>query len=124
MKKKLILLSSLVLGFAPVVAFAAPVLSVCDFGNGTPKLQQLLSYGTCIISNSIIPLIFVLAVVVFVWGVVQYVMNADSDESREKGRQFMIWGIIGITVMLSVWGLVKILGGTFGIEYVIPRVKP
>src|SRR5258708_18671844 len=81
-----------------------------------PQLQHLLNYVVCTINGSVIPLIFALAVVVFVWGVVQYVINSDEEAKKEKGRQFMIWGIIGLTVMLGVWGLVAILGNTFGLE--------
>ena len=61
----------------------------------------------------------------FVWGVVQYVINADEESKKSKGKQFMIWGIIALTVMVSVWGLVKIVGDTFGIDSTfIPEVKP
>ncbi len=94
----------------------------CTLGN-RPKLQHLLSYASCIISESVIPLIFALAVAMFVWGVVQYVINSDEEAKKAKGKQFMIWGIIALTVMVSVWGLVKILGNTFGIEYAVPQVK-
>jgi len=88
-----------------------------------PKFQNLLIYASCIINKSVIPLIFALALVMFIWGVVQYVINSDEEAKKEKGKQFMIWGIIGLTVMFGVWGLVKIVGFTFGIEYVIPQLK-
>ncbi len=90
---------------------------------GNPKLQDLLCYVTSIINGAVIPLIFALALVMFIWGVVQYVINSDEEAKKEKGKQFMLWGIIALTVMVSVWGLVKILGNTFGIEYIIPQVK-
>ncbi len=88
-----------------------------------PKLADLLNYATCTINRSIVPLIFALAVVSFVYGVVQYVINSDDEAKKIKGREFMIWGIIALAVMVSVWGLVRIVGNTFGIEYAIPQVK-
>jgi len=88
-----------------------------------PKFQDFLSYIGCIISGFIIPLIFGLAMVMFIWGVVQYVINNDEEAKRAKGKEFMIWGIIGLAVMVGVWGLVKILGNTFGIDYIIPQLK-
>ena len=88
-----------------------------------PKFPDLLNYATCVITKSVIPLIFALAVVSFVWGVVQYVINAEDGEKKAKGRDFMIYGIIALAVMVSVWGLVRIIGTTFGIEYAIPQVK-
>ncbi|MFA6586162.1 MAG: hypothetical protein WCS86_03325 [Candidatus Paceibacterota bacterium] len=88
-----------------------------------PKFQDLLTYINCIINRSVIPLIFALATVMFVWGVVQYVINSDEEAKKEKGREFMVWGIIGLTVMFGIWGLVSILGNTFGIENVIPQLR-
>ena len=88
-----------------------------------PKFQDFLVYASCIINKSVIPLIFALAVVMFIWGVVQYVINSDEEAKKEKGKQFMIWGIIALAVMFSVWGLVRIFGNTFGIEYAIPQLK-
>jgi Type IV secretion system pilin len=94
----------------------------CELPPG-PQFQDLLSYASCIINSSVIPLIITLALAMFIWGVVQYVINDQEEAKRAKGRDFMIWGIIGLTVMFGVWGLVKILGTTFGIEYVIPQLK-
>lgn len=96
----------------------------CGLGSN-PKLQHLLDYATCIINKSVIPLIFALALAMFVWGVVQFVINSDEEAKKEKGKQFMLWGIIALTVMISVWGLVNILGDTFGVNTgFIPQVKP
>ncbi len=91
-----------------------------------PLLGDLINYVTCTISKSIVPLLFTLATLLFVWGVVQYVINADSEEKRTKGRDFMIWGIVALAVMAGMWGLVNIFGTTFnignGTQYV-PQVK-
>ena len=96
----------------------------CDLGID-PNFQNLVDYVVCIVNGSVIPLIFSLAVVMFVWGVVQYVINSDEEAKKAKGKQFMIWGIIALTVMVGVWGLVNILGNTFGLETgVLPQVKP
>ncbi|MEI7765242.1 MAG: pilin [bacterium] len=92
-------------------------------GVGAKKIGDILSYATCLIGSSVIPLLFVLAVASFVWGVIQYVINSNEESKRAKGRDFMIWGIIALVVMVSIWGLVGILRNTFGIENFIPQVK-
>jgi len=98
--------------------------SGCRFNPTGGKLQDLLIYATCIIKTSVIPLIFALATAMFIWGVVQFVINSDDEAKKTKGRQFMIWGIIALTVMVSIWGLVSILGNTFGINTnFIPQVQ-
>lgn len=121
----------LVATFIPTMAVyaadpnTAPSSFFCQLASPNPKIQHLLSYGGCIISHSVIPLIFAIATIMFIWGVVQFVINSDEEAKKEKGKQFMIWGIIALTVMISVWGLVNILGGTFGINAgFIPQVQP
>lgn len=86
----------------------------------------VLNYFTCIIGSSVVPFIFALAMVSFIWGAVNFlIINADEEAKREQGKQFMLWGIIALTVMISVWGLVNILGSTFGINTsVLPTVSP
>jgi len=97
--------------------------SVCSFGE---NVQGVLGYITCIINNSVIPFIFAIATVMFIWGAVKFfIIDADEEAKRDQGKQFMIWGIIALTVMLSVWGLVAILGDTFGVDTsVLPHVSP
>ncbi len=81
------------------------------------KLQHIVCYITSTIQNSVIPLLFAVALATFVWGVLKFFfINSDEEAKRTQGKQFMIWGIIALAVMLSVWGLVSILGGTFGID--------
>ena len=97
-------------------------VGICTLASN-PKVGNLINYVTCLINKSVIPLIAALAVAMFMWGVVQYVINSDEEAKKAKGKEFMIWGIIGLAVMIGVWGLVKILGTTFGIEYAIPQLK-
>ena len=88
--------------------------------------QAYITYIICIINSAIIPLMFAVAVVFFVWGVIKFfIINADEEAKREQGKQFMLWGIIALAVMLSIWGLVNILGVTFGVNSsVLPHVTP
>ena len=62
----------------------------------------------------LVPLIIALAIVYFLWGVAQYVMNPEAD--KKKAITTMVWGIVGIAVMVSVWGLVGILQSTFNVS--------
>lgn len=64
----------------------------------------------------VIPIIIALAVLYFIWGVVQHFFIHGSEEtSRTEGRQFVIWGVLGLVVLFSVWGLVNILLSTLGL---------
>ncbi|MEK7647165.1 MAG: hypothetical protein AAB378_02175 [Patescibacteria group bacterium] len=68
------------------------------------------------ILNNAIPLLLTLATVIFLWGVIQFIYNADNEEKRKTGHMFIIYGLIGLFVIVSMWGLVQILLSTFGIE--------
>lgn len=86
---------------------------------GKDGLANIADYIACNINNAIIPLLFAIALATFVWGVVKFfIVDADEEAKRTQGKQFMIWGIIAMTVMLGVWGLVGILGKTLGINTV------
>ncbi len=105
---------------------AAPVQPTgsCTLSRSNVMLGDLFTYITCYIGRFVIPFIFSLALVTFVWGVVQFVINTDEEAKKAKGKQFMIWGIIALTVMVSVWSLVGILGSTFNLDTsILPKVR-
>lgn len=110
---------------APTLTKLTGSASTCDLSNN-PKVQDFLCYITRIINDSVIPLIFALAVVMFVWGTIKFfIINSDEEAKRAQGKQFMIWGIVALAVMLSIWGLVAILGSTFNVKSnVLPQVHP
>ncbi len=116
MKKKLIALSGLVMSYAPVVALA-------QAQTGGANTCASVSLGTvdgiiCKIGdllNLMVPVLIGLGVLYFVWGVITYVVN-DDEEAKTKGRDRIIYGIIGLAVIVSAWGLVNLLLGTFGIN--------
>jgi uncharacterized membrane protein YidH (DUF202 family) len=67
------------------------------------------------IVEMLVPLIIGIAVVVFLIGVVRYVTAGGDEEKRKESRNMMIYGIIGLFVMVAVWGLVAVIANTFGI---------
>lgn len=73
--------------------------------------------------NTIVPLIVGLSVLVIVWGIFRYISEAGDEEKRREARQFIVWGIIGVFFMLSIWGFVHILDNTFTLEKTIDQSK-
>ncbi|MBI4137894.1 MAG: hypothetical protein HY472_01455, partial [Candidatus Sungbacteria bacterium] len=71
-----------------------------------------------IISQVLSPIVFLLfsiALIVFLWGIVYYVVGAQgSDQKLKQGKLAMFWGIVGMSVMFSAWGLVRLVCNTFG----------
>jgi hypothetical protein len=116
MKKKLMVLSGFVLGLAPVVALAQTtggVPTVCTAGAITTVQGVLCKIAE--IFGAVIPVLIALGVIYFIWGVISYVIASD-EEAKKSGRNRMIYGIIGLAVIIAVWGLVKILTNTFGLS--------
>lgn len=70
--------------------------------------------------NPIIGLLMALGVVYFMWGVAEFIRNAESPDKRKEGQMKMLYGIIGLAVMGSMWGLVAILTNTFGFGSALP----
>ena len=111
MKKKLVVLSSLGLVFAPLFALAA---SPCANYQQLTNIQGIICKIGSIL-NLVIPILVTLGVVYFVWGVIEYV-KADEEAEKKKGRDKMIYGIIGLVVIVSMWGLVGIITNTFSLS--------
>ncbi|MDP2816114.1 MAG: pilin [Rectinemataceae bacterium] len=61
-----------------------------------------------LVNGSVVPLVYALAFLLFIFGMVRFFFFG-GEENREKGKTFMIWGIIGFVVMFSVWGIVRLL---------------
>ena len=66
--------------------------------------------------NPLITLLSLAAFVLFVWGVVEFVASAGSDEGREKGKRHMIWGIIGLVVLFGAKAIVLLMATSVGYD--------
>ena len=66
------------------------------------------------IVNPIITLMVAVAVLYFLWGVFEFVRNAESSEERKKGGLHMLWGAIGLFIMISAYGVLNLILGTIG----------
>ena len=91
----------------PVVTFAQSTVS---FGSLNTPLSQIKG-----LVSSTIPILIGIGIVVFLYGVIKYVLAEGDPSKRSEARGFMIWGIVGLFVMVSVWGLVGLLQSTFGV---------
>lgn len=85
-------------------------------GNNTPTaFDTILKNISTNIVGPLIYLVMALAVIYFLWGVVVFIKNADNSDKREEGYRQMIWGIVGLFIMLSARGLIRIILSTLGL---------
>lgn len=61
--------------------------------------------------NPIIGFMFAVAAVVFIYGIAEFILGADNEDKKSAGKQHMIWGILGMFVMLSAYGIINLLSG-------------
>jgi hypothetical protein len=79
------------------------------------ELSRLIAKVNQNIINPFIFLMIGIALVVFLWGVVGFFKNADNAEERATGIRHMIWGVIGLVIMLSFSGIIGIIKNFLGI---------
>lgn len=94
---------------AVVSAFFVPVVV---FAQTTPRTFSGLVYMLISFINPMAGILVALALLIFFWGIVQYIYSGGS-EGHEHGRQLMVWGIVALFVLVSIWGLARILTATF-----------
>lgn len=97
------------------VSFANCPTSITD-------LSTLVVWIICFIMKALVPLAFSIAIILFISGVIKYVINADNEAKRKEGGKFILWGVLALFVMLSVWGLVAVLSNTVGQDTAIPQL--
>jgi hypothetical protein len=68
------------------------------------------------ISTLVYSSLFVVALILFITGIMRYMMPGSGPEDRKKGFAFMGFGIVALFVMVSVWGLVAFIGNTIGVQ--------
>ncbi|KND48850.1 MAG: hypothetical protein AB200_00235 [Parcubacteria bacterium C7867-005] len=112
--KKLILLA---VAFVPSFAFAQSLGNVETFIRSIGRLVNLA-----------LPIVVALALLGFFYGLMKFIFAADDEDARKSAKDIMIYGVIALFVMVSVWGLVGFVGNALGIQQGqnsgnIPRVQ-
>jgi hypothetical protein len=98
---------------AATIAFVAiPALAAGQ----TTAAQGLL--GTLALANRIlnglVGLAILVAILAFFWGLIQW-MFSSGGEAKSEGLKFMFYSVISIFVMVSIWGIIRLLQNTFGV---------
>jgi hypothetical protein len=106
-----------------VGAVASPLFLYAADGDNDAVLQPIRDFigrlGLLII-NPVIYFMFAVALLVFMWGVFQYIKDWESADAKKNGQQHMMWGIIGFVIMLAVYTIIRIVGNTVGYDGDLP----
>jgi|SRR3989338_8507200 len=91
--------------FSTKVAYAAP----------STNLDEFIKNVDTFIINPLILLLFALALAYFLYGVFEFIANQNNEEKKTSGKSHMLWGVVGITVMMGVWTILGIVLNTLNI---------
>ena len=100
--KKLIIAGAALL---PAMAFAQSFNYVFNVLDAIRRFVQVAT-----------PIIIGLAMLFFLYGLMKFILAAGDEEKRTAGKQIMIWGIVALFIMVSVWGLVQLIGTNVGVN--------
>jgi hypothetical protein len=76
-----------------------------------------LSKIVSVIVVPIVEIVFAVAVVFFVWGAAGLILNKDStDEKHAQSWLHIIWGIVGMFIMIGCYGIIRIIAATIGVS--------
>ena len=92
-----------------VGALALPLTSFAALGNISSLVTDIGN-----IVNQIIPILFAIALLGFFYGLVMYIFG--KEDNKDQAKKTMIWGVVALFVMASVWGLVRFIGTAVGID--------
>jgi len=73
--------------------------------------------------GNLVLLIIGIALLIFLWGLLTYIMNSGDESKRKESLQYILYGLIGLFVMVAVWGLVSLLSGFIDEPVGIPQIR-
>ncbi|MEI6296441.1 MAG: hypothetical protein WCO84_02220 [bacterium] len=92
-----------VLAFAPFLVFAAE-----NIGDLTSAIKAI---GNII--NQVVPLIFAVATLYMLWNILKFIEAGTADvKAKEGARDQILFSVVLLFVMMSIWGLVGVVSGT------------
>lgn len=101
---------------------STPPLNIAAAGGESSSVTDFSSFVRLILDfiAILIPILVSLALLAFFWGAGVFILKAGDPREIEKRKKVLVWGVIGLFVMASIWGILQFLysdifGGAFGI---------
>lgn len=71
--------------------------------------DQLISKIIATIVNPVIGLMIAIGFAVFIWGIIEFITNADNEKKRDDGKRHITWGLVGLLIMVAVGGIIQVI---------------
>lgn len=77
------------------------------------------------IGLALIPFMGALAFLSFVLGVARFIKAAGNEKEIKESKNFLIWGVVGMFVLVTIWGIITFLRSEFGFAGTIgiPQIR-
>jgi len=85
------------------------------------SVDQFIANVDRLIINPLILLLFALAVVYFLYGVFEFIANGANEEKKTAGKSHMLWGVVGIGIMMAVFTILQLVMNTLNIKGIDPE---
>lgn len=82
--------------FIPLFGYAKTIKEIIDYTT-TNAIQPFISF------------LMVLATIVFIWGVIEFIAGAENETKRINGKKHIMWGLLGLFIMMAVAGLMWVI---------------
>ncbi len=89
-----------------------------------PAYTAVLEKFEKFVIGPIMQVVFAAGFLLFLWGLVQFLWNLDEGGAQDEGKSHMFWGVIGMFIMVSIWGIISILSNTFNLGVTDPNYAP
>ncbi len=81
-----------------------------------PTVNSLVTKITDNIVSPIVVVLFTVAFLVFVWGMFEMISHAEDSKARETGQQAILWSVVGTVIMVSVYGIIRLIASSVGAD--------
>lgn len=78
--------------------------------------QNLLDTIVAVILNPIAMLLFAWGFFQFLWGLFLFMKDLNVSSQKEEAQSHMVWGVVGMFIMVAVWGIINLVANSFGLQ--------
>jgi len=105
---------SLLQPFLAILFIISPLITYAQTPDFAYFDTAVTSLGSLI--EQLIPIVISLGLLFFIWGLAQFIIASGNEDAKEVGKRRMVWGILALFAIVSVWGIVNLLAEMAGVE--------
>jgi hypothetical protein len=98
-----------------VLALLTPLFAFAQAPGQLTEVDGFLDNIVAFMNGTLVPLVFALAFLVFIWGMFKtFILGGSDPGKQDEGKQLMLYAIVGFVIMVSLWGIVNLFAEGFG----------